>query len=39
MLALFNDKSLFVMHFIGDVFFFLGFHVNWGSVLEPLLED
>ena len=38
MLTLFSDKTLYVIHFIGDVLFY-GFHVSWGSVLETLLRD
>ena len=37
LLALFNDKKLFVMHFMFDVIF-LGFNVILGRVLELLLQ-
>ena len=37
LLALFNDKKLFVMHFMFDVIF-LGFNAILGRVLELLLQ-
>jgi len=38
MLALFSDKTLYVIHLL-VMYCFMGFHVSWGSVLKLLLED